>query len=143
MLEDSLRANTKVGLSSVKALETLTSLSVQATTFQITPVTRMARPKVWRLLVRDVDGNTVKKFTGTGLPITEVRWDWQTDEGKLVTPGLYNYQLEWVGPDDKVNKTEHKYIAVQKLLRHITVEITNHPKRIGADADEVNIILKD
>ncbi len=142
-VEDSLRANRKIGSGPVRTREALTSLSARSTTFQITPVTRMPRPKTWRLLIRDSNGNIAKTFTGSGLPITEVRWDWHTDSGDLVRPGLYNYHLEWIGPDETTNKTELKYISVQKLLRHITIEVTNHPKRIGADADEVNIILKD
>ncbi len=141
-VQDSLQAARKIGRQTVLPAESLTSLSARATTFEITPVTKMNAPRRWQLVIRDIRGRPAKTFSGEGLPMAELRWDWRDEQNRLVAPGAYTYQLEWWDKLDLKQETPPKYLSVQKLVRHIKIEVTNKNKKTGADADEINIILK-
>lgn len=141
--EDSLRANQKIGQRTITPMERHVTLSKKATTFQIMPVSYVLTPREWALVIENQKGREVKRFKGTGMPDSEILWDWRDQQGSTIAPGLYAYYFEWRDPKDIEHQTEKKYITVQKLLRTITVEITKNPKAIGEDVDEIDIILKE
>ncbi|MFQ5650785.1 MAG: type IX secretion system membrane protein PorP/SprF [bacterium] len=138
---DSLYATQKVGDRPIKPFESLVTLSPAVTTFQITPVARV-HPQQWRLVIKDNHVREVWRFEGVGRPMSEMQWDWRDAWGKVVQPGVYSYALEWEDESGETRTTEKKYITVQKLLRHIRIEVTNQQKDTGVEADEIEIILK-
>lgn len=140
--QDSLNATQKIGQRRILPAESLTSLSAKSTTFEITPVSRMKPPQRWQLAVKDVRGHEVRRFAGQGIPVPEIRWDWRDSDGHLVSAGVYSYQLEWWDNQGSRQESLQKYLSVQKLIRHIKIEVTTDNKKVGADADEINIILK-
>ncbi len=139
---DSLVAMQKIGKQSILPHEELQSLSSATTTFQITPVSQMIKPKTWNLIVQNSNNMRVKSFAGRGMPEAEIEWDWRDESGELITPGVYSYVLEWQDKQGAYHQTEEKFISVQKLIRHINIEITHKQKSIGDHADEIDIILK-
>ncbi len=139
--QDSLLATEKLGTRAIIPQETLLSLSPEFTTFQITPVSQVL-PRKWRLLLKDQQGRDFRVFEGMALPPAQLRWDWRDVLGNLAEPGVYSYQLEWWDRDDQMQSTLPKYIDIQKLLRHIRIEISNKPKDRGVETDEIDIILK-
>ncbi len=139
---DSLHAAKTLGSRPLKNNETLVTLSAQSTVFQITPISNVLKPTSWRLVIQAGDGREVKSFAGTGMPFTELRWDWRDTLGNLVAPDVYTYQLEWQDENNLRNTTNKKYIAVRKLLRHVNIEVRHKPIGSGVDADEIDIILK-
>lgn len=140
--QDSLNATQKVGRKTIPPVESLTSLSAKSTTFEVTPVSRMKPPQRWRLVVRNVRGQDVKTFAGQGRPIAEIQWNWRDSQGHLVSAGAYSYQLEWWDSLGLHQESPLKYLSVQRLIRHIKIEVTTDNKKVGADANEINIILK-
>lgn len=141
-VQDSILATRKLGTQPIKPQESVTRLSENSTTFQIVPVSVLGKPKDWQFVVEDANGRRIKAFQGSGSPPVELEWDWRDDAGKLVMPGVYNYYLEWRDHKNIDYRSDVKHIAVEKLIRNISIEISNKPKDTGVDADEINIILK-
>ncbi len=139
---DSARLNERVGKQPIKAQETLTVLSQRATRFSVMPVALNAQVHSWRLVLTNANGQEIRSFTGRGMPPEEVEWDWRDQAGNLVAPGNYYFHLEWQDSRSKSHQSDKNVIAVQKLIRNITIEITHKPKPIGADVDEIDLILK-
>jgi hypothetical protein len=100
-------------------------------------------PKKWTLVVEDANGRTVRKFEGDGMPPADIKWDWTDSSGKIVKMGMYSYYLDWYDVNNDLHTSDKRFLSVQKLHRHIKVEITNKPKSKGVNADEINIILKE
>lgn len=140
--EDSLRASRKIIGGDIQNTEHLKSLSAPSTTFEIIPVSQVTPPRQWQLLVQNSRKETIRTFTGAGMPDVAVQWDWRDESGQLIVPGMYGYFLEWQDSQRNWHQTEERFISVQKIVRHITIEITNKQKDIGEHADEIDIILK-
>ncbi|RMF61306.1 MAG: type IX secretion system membrane protein PorP/SprF [Calditrichaeota bacterium] len=139
---DSLYASQKLENAAFSPRETLVSLSAPGTAFQIIPISITSPPASWRVVVENKLGQVVKQFDGKGAPPSQVEWDWRDSSGQLIGPGLYSCYLTWRDRKGRTFRTDEKVIFVQKLLRHITIEVTKKPKKIGADVDEIEIILK-
>jgi len=139
--EDSLLAETKIGTRGIRRREALTALSAASTTFQIIPVSPALRAVSWQLIIQNSHKLAVKTFSGSGSPDAEVNWDWRDQKGELVQPGVYACYLEWQDEQGNYHQTEERFLTVQKIIRHITIEISHKHKDIGEDADEINIIL--
>ncbi|MFQ5709392.1 MAG: type IX secretion system membrane protein PorP/SprF [bacterium] len=140
--QDSLLASEKLGPHSLRSRETLTTLSQTHTTFKIMPVFLQRTIASWSLIIENKGGQEIKRFDGTGMPPGELAWDWKDAAGKLVEPGVYYYYLACKDHSDNSYVLEKKPIYIQKILRNIKIEITNQPKKIGADVDEIDLILK-
>ncbi len=138
---DSLYAIQKLGDRRIKPFESWLTLSPAATTFEITPVAKVAS-RQWRLIISDRQGQEVRRFEGKGRPMAELQWDWRTARGEIVQPGVYSYALHWQDNSGEWQETDKKYISVQKLMRNIRIEVTHKPKDSGVEADEIDIILK-
>lgn len=139
---DSLLAAQKVGPRPLKPEESLTLLSQASTTFKLEPVFGAERVRRWRLIIEDEHGAEVQRFEGQGTPPQELPWDWRDGAGQLLEPGVYYYYLVWQDALQNRYTSNKRPLYVQKLLRTITIEVTHKPKKIGADVDEIDIILK-
>ncbi len=139
---DSVMANQKLGNRLVETQQTIQTISSEFTVIQITPIENVGTPKSWRLVFKNTSNYELKAVAGDGLPPAEVRWDWRDRAGNVVQPGAYSYQLEWVDGNGEKNITSKKLIIMQKVTRNITIEVTNHQKEMGVNADEIDIILK-
>lgn len=139
---DSARLNERVGQQPIKTRETLTVLSQRATRFSVMPVALSAQVQSWRLVLTNADGQEIRSFAGIGMPPEELEWDWRDQAGNLIVPGNYYFHLEWQDSRGESHQSDKNVIVVQKIFRNITIEITHNPKPIGADVDEIDLILK-
>lgn len=139
---DSVMANQKLGDRPVEPHQTIRTISSEFTVIQITPIENVGAPESWRLIFKNTSNYELYAVSGEGMPPVEIRWDWRDRAGNVVGPGAYSYQLEWVDADGEKNITSKKLIIMQNVTRNITIEVTNHQKEMGVNADEIDIILK-
>ncbi|MFQ5602572.1 MAG: type IX secretion system membrane protein PorP/SprF [bacterium] len=140
--QDSLRAAEKLGQRFIQPRESLLLLSHNSTTFSIIPVSQIHFAQSWRFIIENKRGEKVRIFQGIGMPPDQIVWDWKTAEGELVSPGTYHFYMIWQDNQQTQHTSEKYNLFVQKIIRNITIEVTNKPKPTGVDADEINIILK-
>jgi len=96
----------------------------------------------WELFITDAEDNRIHTIRG-GSDIPEIiEWDWITDDGDIIEPGVYQYQLEWVDTNGNRTQSNTRSLYIQKVHRKITIDITKDINSILNDPDTIEIILK-
>lgn len=108
-------------------------------------LTSSPRVASWKLVVENDRNEIVKTITGNGMLPSDIVWNWQDDNGRYVEPGVYKYYLEASDVRGGSVRSNERIIYVQKVLRKITVRISEIPDHIDElldSYDEVDLILK-
>ena len=96
----------------------------------------------WAMQITDIEGKVVKTFNGSDTLPASLTWDWRSDEGQHIAPGVYRYGLEWVDSLGNAYQSNKRKLYVQKMLRKITIEITRDIEAIREEADAVEIRIQ-
>jgi len=96
----------------------------------------------WNLDFLDYEGNLIHQINGSGAVPSEIEWDWFTNDGRKIEPGLYTYKLEWIAENGRQGSTRSRNLYVQKIERNITIDITKDIDRILETPDTIDVILK-
>jgi hypothetical protein len=99
----------------------------------------------WRLTVENDQGEIVKTITGNGTLPPIISWNWQNNDRRYVDPGVYSYYLEAMNTQGRTVRSNKRLIYVQKVVRKITVRISEIPENLDELIDsynEIDLILK-
>ena len=99
----------------------------------------------WRLTVENDQGEIVKTITGNGTLPPIISWNWQNNDRRYVDPGVYSYYLEATNTQGRTVRSNKRLIYVQKVVRKITVRISEIPENLDElidSYDEIDLILK-
>lgn len=96
----------------------------------------------WTLRITDRDQNVVKNIRGQSTIPEVIEWDWITDNGQFIDPGVYDYALYWTDTNGNQFQSNKRSLYVQKVLRKITIDITKDLNKILENPDKIDIILK-
>ena len=96
----------------------------------------------WEVLIEDATSNPVRLFSGAGpLPDT-LAWDWRDNNGNIIEPGVYRYQLRWQDEAGDFHLSNQRKVYVQKFLRKTTIEVTRDIGKLKESADEMEIKIQ-
>ncbi len=71
-----------------------------------------------------------------------IEWNWRLEDGSIIAPGLYTYDVHWLSESGTWQETRRRYLYVQKITRNITIDITKDIEKIQSDPDRIELILK-
>ncbi|MCC5907257.1 MAG: type IX secretion system membrane protein PorP/SprF [Balneolaceae bacterium] len=139
--EDSALYQTPVDETMLLASDTVTRLNPE--TARIRPIfTAPINVTNWSLNIFNQNDLLINQINGTGNVPEYIEWDWADNNGELVEPGLYYYNLRWVDHNGVEEISRPRNLYVQKIERNITIDITKDIERIMDDPDQINVILK-
>jgi hypothetical protein len=98
---------------------------------------------LWRVVVKDRSGATVRTFRGTGRPPEQIEWAWTDDQGEPLDQGVYSYVFEWEGLEGGVYRSNERTVAVQKTVRKITIDVTQKPGVLDEPSDALELRTND
>ena len=122
--------------------DTYLILEPAQTTLYIVGSTQSIRSTGWEVQVEDAEANPIRLFSGTGpLPDT-LAWDWRDNNGNIIEPGVYRYQLRWQDEAGAFHLSNQRKVYVQKFLRKTTIEVTRDIGKLRESADEMEIKIQ-
>jgi hypothetical protein len=131
----------EVDLSLIGRTETHIILSNEEVEFRILALNMDDYNGPWSLLIRDMEGETVKEFSGRGDVPDRIVWDWHGETGGLVEPGLYEYLLRWTGKQGGPRESRPVTFYVKKSKKDITIELTRKRSIQDLDAQRLELLL--
>lgn len=133
---DSARDRTPVDPRTLEPSESLSILTPEHMTLHLL-APYLPDDGSWELNVESSAGRVVRSFTGVGALPPRLEWDWSDDEGQPLDQGVYRYRLTWTGPDGTQLTSNERKIYVRKVVRKITIEVTQDPSTLEAPADDM------
>lgn len=97
----------------------------------------------WEVSIKNRSGEHVRSFTGMGAPPSQITWDWMTDSGMPIDQGVYRYSLEVTRKDGSVIQSNEKKFYVRKVVRKITIKVTDDPTNMEEKEDAMEIRFKE
>ena len=97
----------------------------------------MAALESWMLAIRDEDDELVWARTGEGALPKSIRWEAVSDSGDTIPGGVYRFQLTWTDAGGGVGKSNEHSLYVRKVLRRITLEVTQDPSQFDNGVDRL------
>ena len=96
----------------------------------------------WEVRIEDAMSNPVRLFSGTGALPDTLAWDWRDENGNIIEPGVYRYQLRWQDQNGIYHLSNQRKVYVQKFLRKTTIEVTRDIGKLRENADEMEIKIQ-
>jgi hypothetical protein len=96
----------------------------------------------WQVRIEDAAGAPVKGFLGTGDVPDAIPWDWRTDAGEVIPPGVYRYRLYWTDTRGERHESNIRKLYVQKFLRKVTVTVTRDLTPLPSEADRIELRIQ-
>jgi len=96
----------------------------------------------WSLLVYNQEGQLVNEIERTGSVPEIIAWDWRDENGDIIQPGLYRYNLKWTSANGRETESRFRNLYVQKIERNIAIHISKDIEKIHPDPDRIDVILK-
>jgi flagellar hook assembly protein FlgD/outer membrane protein OmpA-like peptidoglycan-associated protein len=95
--------------------------------------------QLWKGVIEDIDGQTVRSFSWRGVADAKFQWDGRTDAGKLAPDGIYLYTLK--ATDRAGNTGESKRIRMELNTQATEVFISTDSDVFSPNADGVKDTL--
>jgi outer membrane protein OmpA-like peptidoglycan-associated protein/flagellar hook assembly protein FlgD len=90
--------------------------------------------------IADVDGDTVKEFSWTGIPPSEIIWDGRDESGDPLPEGLYSYSIQ--GRDSAGNTSDKKISKIKLTTTYEGVSLVANQTGISPNDDGVVDVLE-
>ncbi len=139
---DSVRYNTPLSPENLEDQQAIVLIPEMARIKPVKAVNIPIEASEWALRVFAGNGRQVVEIReSSGLPEV-IEWDWRLENGSIIDPGLYTYNLTWRDSEGSWHETRSRYLYVQKITRNITLDITKDLEKIHSDPDKIELILK-
>lgn len=99
----------------------------------------------WVLVIENDQSVRIRTITGEGAVPTTITWDWLTEQGQPIAPGVYKYYVEATDRRGSTTISNNRALYVQKVHRKVTIQISDIPDNLNdllERFDEVDLILK-
>ncbi len=96
----------------------------------------------WSLLVYNQEGQLVSEMERSGSVPEIIAWDWRDENGDIIQPGLYRYNLKWTSANGRETESRFRNLYVQRIERNIVIHISKDIEKIHPDPDRIDVILK-
>ena len=138
--DDSLRFDTPASPALLQT-ESITEIEPATAKFQ-TINTHSESVQNWILTIFDQENTVVHEIQSNSTVPEFIEWDWKLQNGELIEPGVYTYQLEWSSQNGDQFQSNTRSLYVQKIHRKITLDLTKDVMKVIDNPDSIDIILK-
>ncbi len=95
----------------------------------------------WRLTIINSRGSVLKEFIGQFDLPPQIRWDWKSNQGKLLPAGNYFYYLEWRDKHGLKQRSAYKKLTISKFKREVNIDVNRIAPMTNNTSHRIDLVL--